>query len=206
MSAWRVGCLAINHISCSVQAAGGRSQHGAAQSLSHTGCLGKQRAEVPYLAMRVENEYERGGVVQYLAAWDVHRAVVRLVDDVMDQEPYRSARRVFWIVDNGSSHRGERASAELHERHPRVVMVHKPVHASWHNQVEIYFSIIQRKVLTPNDCASLDELIERIIAVGKRYSALGRPFAWRFTRQDLKRRLRDPLLQTKLVAPLAEVA
>jgi hypothetical protein len=68
------------------------------------------------------------------------------------------------------------------------------------------FSIIQRKVLTPNDCASLDELIERLIAFGKRYSALGRPFAWRFTRQDLERRLREPFLQPKLVTPLAKVA
>ena len=174
----------------------------------------------PYQAMRVEHEYERGGAVQYLAAWDVHRAVVfgrceqrtgkaafgRLVDDVMGQEPYRSARRVFWIADNGSSHRGERAADELRERHPNIDMVHTPVHASWLNQVEIYFSIIQRKVLTPNDCASLDELIERLIAFGKRYSALDKPFAWRFTRQDLERRLRDPLLQPELVTPLAKVA
>ena len=72
--------------------------------------------------------------------------------------------------------------------------------------MEIYFSIIQRKVLSPNDCASLDELIERIIAFGNRYSALGRPFAWRFTRQDLERRLRDPLLQPQLVTPLANAA
>ena len=174
----------------------------------------------PQQAMRVEHEYERAGVLQYLAAWDVHRAVVfgrceqrtgkaafgRLVDDVMGQEPYRSARRVFWIADNGSSHRGERAADELRERHPNIAMVHTPVHASWLNQVEIYFSIIQRKVLTPNDCASLDELIERIMAFGKRYSALDKPYAWRFTRQDLERRLRDPLLQPELVTPLAKVA
>src|SRR5205814_6771572 len=96
-------------------------------------------------------------------------AFVRLVDDVMDQEPYRSARRVFWIVDNGSSHRGERAAAELRERHPRVVMVHTPVHASWLNQIELYFSIIQRKVLTPNDLYCLTDLIERIRAFGERY-------------------------------------
>jgi transposase len=174
----------------------------------------------PHQTMRVEHEYERGGAVQYLAAWDVHRAVVfgrcepktgkaafsRLVDDVMSQEPYRSARRVFWVVDNGSSHRGERAAAELRERHPRVAMVHTPVHASWLNQVEIYFSIIQRKVLTPNDCATLDELIERIVAFGKRYSALDKPFAWRFTRQDLQRRLRDPLLQPNPSTQLAMAA
>jgi transposase len=163
----------------------------------------------PHQAMRVEHEYERAGVLQYLAAWDVHRAVVfgrcepktgkaafgRLVDDVMSQEPYCSARRVFWIVDNGSSHRGERSAEELRARHPRIVIVHTPTHASWLNQIEIYYSIIQRKVLTPNDCTTLNELMERIIAFGQRYSALGKPFAWCFTRQDLERRLREPLLQ-----------
>jgi hypothetical protein len=105
----------------------------------------------PHQAARVEHAYERGGALQYLAARDVHRAVVfgrcerktgkaafsRLVDQVMDQEPYRSALRVFWIVDNGSSHRGDRAAEELHERHPRIVVVHTPVHASWLNQVEV---------------------------------------------------------------------
>ena len=135
---------------------------------------------------RVEHEYRRGGALQYLAAWDVHRAGVfgrceprtgkaafgRLVDDVMAQEPYRSARRVFWIVDNGSSHRGQRAADELRDRHPGVVIVHTPVHASWLDQIEIYFSIIQRKVLTPNDCTTLDELAARIHAFGQRYSAL----------------------------------
>src|SRR2546428_12441523 len=61
----------------------------------------------------------------------------RLVDQVMSHEPYRSARRVFWIADNGSSHRGERAAEELRERHPRIVVVHTPVHASWLNQIEV---------------------------------------------------------------------
>jgi transposase len=159
--------------------------------------------------MRVEHEYERAGVLQYLAAWDVHRAVVfgrcepktgkaafgRLVDDVMDQEPYRSARRVFWIVDNGSSHRGDRAAEELKARHPRIVIVHTPTYASWLNQIEIYFSIIQRKVLKPNDYTSLEELAQALDAFGKRYSALEKPFAWCFTRRDLERRLREPMLQ-----------
>jgi len=124
----------------------------------------------------------------------------------MQQEPYRSARRVFWVVDNGSSHRGEAAADELRARHPRIVVVHTPVHASWLNQIEIYFSIIQRKVLTPNDCTSLDELAERITAFGRRYSALNKPFAWRFTRQDLARRMRDPLLQPELVTPVPSAA
>jgi DDE superfamily endonuclease len=132
----------------------------------------------PHQAARIEHEYERSGAVQYLAAWDVHRVVVfgrceprtgkapfgRLVEQLMSQEPYRSARRVFWIVDNGSSHRGERAAEELRNRHPRVVVVRTPVHANWLNQIELYFSIIRRKVLTPNRHASLKELEERITA------------------------------------------
>ena len=163
----------------------------------------------PHQSMRVEHEYERAGVLQYLAAWDVHRAAVfgrcepktgkaafgRLVDDVMRQEPYRSARRVFWIVDNGSSHRGDRAAEQLQARHPRIVIVHTPTYASWLNQVEIYFSIIQRKVLKPNDYSSLADLEDALHAFARRYSALGKPFAWCFTRQDLERRLRDPQLQ-----------
>jgi transposase len=174
----------------------------------------------PHQPTRVEHEYERQGAVQYLAAWDVHRAVVfgrcepktgkaafgRLVDQVMDQEPYRSARRVFWIVDNGSSHRGEHAAEELRVRHPRIVVVHTPVHASWLNQVELYFSILQRKVLTPNDLYRLTDLMERIRAFGERYSALGKPFAWTFTRQNLERRLRDPLLDLDPLLPVQKAA
>jgi len=174
----------------------------------------------PYQATRVEHEYERQGAIQYLAAWDVHRAVVfgrcepktgkaafgRLVDQVMDQEPYRSARRVFWIVDNGSSHRGERAAEELRVRHPRIVVVHTPVHASWLNQIELYFSILQRKVLTPNDLDSLDDLIERIHKFGERYSALGKLFTWTFTRQKLERQLRDPLLNLQQSTTLHRAA
>lgn len=174
----------------------------------------------PSQATRVEHEYQRGGALQYLAAWDVHRAQVfgrcesrtgkaafgRLVDQVMDQEPYRSARRVFWIVDNGSSHRGQRAADELRDRHPRVVIVHTPVHASWLNQIEIYFSIIQRKVLTPNDCTTLNELAARIHAFGQRYSALNKPFAWRFTRNDLAHQLQDPRLHLEPSAGLPRAA
>jgi DDE superfamily endonuclease len=60
-------------------------------------------------------------------------------------EPYASADRVFWIVDNGSSHRGQKATDRLAEQFPNAIMVHTPVHASWLNQIEIYYSIVQRK-------------------------------------------------------------
>jgi len=154
--------------------------------------------------MRVEHEYQRMGAWAYFAAWDVRRANIhgrcerktgiapfeRLVDQVMSQEPYRSAPRVFWIMDNGSSHRGERCAARLRKRWPTIIAVHTPVHASWLNQVEIYFSVLQRKALTPNDFASLGELEERLFAFGERYEQVANPFEWKFTRRDLHRLLR----------------
>ena len=151
--------------------------------------------------MRVEHEYERCGAWAYLAALDVHRAKLfgrceprsgiaafdRLVDDVMAQPPYRKACRVFWIVDNGSSHRGERAVRRLQARHPQLILVHGPVHASWLNQIEIYFSIIQRKVLTPNDFPSLAVLAERLATFARYYEQIATPFQWTFSRHDLER-------------------
>jgi hypothetical protein len=124
-----------------------------------------------------------------LAALDVHRAQVigrwdattgiepfeKLVDMVMNQEPYTSARRVFWIVDNGSSHRGKAACDRIQQRWSNAILVHTPVHASWLNQIEIYFSILQRKVLSPNDFQALDALERMILAFQERFSKLARP-------------------------------
>lgn len=157
------------------------------------------RPTAPGQAMRVEHEYERGGALAYLAAWDVHRAKVygrceqttgiepfgRLVEQVMSQEPYASAHRVFWILDNGSSHRGNAAIQRLEAAWPILKVVHLPVHASWLNQIEIYFSIIQRKVFTPNDFASLTAVEDRLLAFEKRFGEVARPFEWKFTRADL---------------------
>jgi hypothetical protein len=156
-------------------------------------------APQPARPMRVEHEYVRKGAWAYLAAWDVHRAHVfgrcerktgivpfgRLVRQVMSREPYRSASRVFWVVDNGSSHRGERCQRRLARQWPNLIVVHTPIHASWLNQVEIYFSIVQRKVLTPNDFNSLTALEERLLAFQDRYQSAAKPFQWRFTRDDL---------------------
>ena len=63
----------------------------------------------------------------------------RLVDQVMGEEPYASARRVFWVVDNGSSHRGETSIVRLESRFRNLRLIHGPVHSSWLNQAEIYF-------------------------------------------------------------------
>jgi len=153
----------------------------------------------PGSPMRVEHEYKRCGAWAYLAALDVHRAKVfgrcehkngiapfeRLVAQVMQQSPYNQARRVFWIMDNGSSHRGVRCVARLQKKFPRLVPVHGPIHASWLNQIEIYFSIVQRKVLTPNDFPSLAAVEERLLGFQTHYEAIAQPFEWKFTRRNL---------------------
>lgn len=170
----------------------------------------------PKEAMRVEFEYERGGALAYLAAWDVRRAKVfgrcesttgiepfgRLVQQVMEQEPYKNAHRVFWIVDNGSSHRGAAAVKRLQGAYSNLYLVHLPVHASWLNQVEIYFSVIQRKVLTPNDFASLREVSQRLLAFQNLYEQAAEPFEWKFTRADLQ----DLMNKLKPEAPMALAA
>lgn len=149
--------------------------------------------------MRVSSDYRRHGTGAYLAAWDVHRAALfghvvpeisidafdALVADVMRRAPYRTARRVFWVVDNGTIHRGTRAADRLRARWPNLILVHLPVHASWLNQVEIYFSILQRKALTPSDFPTLLAAASRILAFQRHYQRIAKPFEWRFTRRDL---------------------
>ena len=153
----------------------------------------------PDRVAKIEHEYERMGAWAYLAAWDVRRAKLfgrceastgiapfdRLVADVMAEEPYRSARRVFWILDNGSGPRGPKAVARLQREWPTLIPVFTPVHASWLNQIEIYFSVVQRKVLTPGDFADLAALEAALIGFQHRYETTARPFEWTFTRQDL---------------------
>lgn len=118
-------------------------------------------------------------------------AFTRLVDQVMTMEPYRSAPRVFWIVDNGSSHQGAESARRLRVRYRNLILVHTPTHASWLNQIEIFFSIVQRKVLTPAVADSLAELEARLLAFEADYRRQPRPVRWKFTRQEFDRRLRE---------------
>lgn len=163
----------------------------------------------PGRTMRVEHEYKRLGTLAYLAAWDVHQAALfgrsepsctipafdRLVEQIISQEPYRSAQRVFLVVDNGTVHRGQRSIDRLHAHWPNLILVHLPVHASWLNQIEIYFSILKRKVLTPDNFASRQAAAIRILEFQDHYQGIAKPFEWKFTRQDL----------AKLMASLSDV-
>jgi hypothetical protein len=153
----------------------------------------------PGRAAYIENEYERKGALQYLAAWDVRRGYVmgrcelrtgiepfgRLVKQVLAEEPYRSGERLFWVVDNGSSHRGAASKQRLHQVDSRLILVHTPVHASWLNQVEISCSIIQRKVLPPNDFADLAAIRLRLALYEELSNQHPPPFQWKFDRTKL---------------------
>lgn len=160
----------------------------------HTACA-------PGCCQRIEFEYQRAGALAYMAAWDVRRAKIfglcaettgidvyhRLVDLVMQQEPYCSANRVFWITDNGSSHRGQTSVDRLAEWYPNAIQVHTPVHASWLNQIEIYFSVLQRKLLMPNDFVDLETLEHQLLAFQGHYEKIAKPFKWKFTKKDLNK-------------------
>lgn len=169
----------------------------------------------PRHPLRVEHEYKRLGTSAYLAAWDVHRARLfghvadratietfdAFVAEVMGVEPYRSARRVFWIVDNGTIHRGQRSVERLEKQWANLKLVHLPVHASWLNQIEIYFSVLARKALTPDHFASRAQLVDRILGFQAHYETIAKPFDWKFTRKDLHRILANlDYLQTPQAA------
>jgi len=155
----------------------------------------------PGRPVRVEHEYQRNGALALLAALDVHTGTVfastptttgiapfmDLMAQVMSQPPYQNAPRVFVIVDNGSDHRGQAAIKRLRDAWPNAIMIHTPVHASWLNQAEIFFSITQKKVISPNDFASLDELAGTLLAFVDRYNQAARPFNRKFTAADLTR-------------------
>jgi len=158
---------------------------------------------IPGQERRVEFEYERLGTIAYHAAWDVLRGRLfgrvapntcivtfnQLVDLMMTQEPYRSSARTFWIVDGGPAHHPNTFPARLQAMYPNAVAVSLPTHASWLNQIEIVFSIVQRKVLTPMDVTDDETLTHRILNFQDYYQEVAKPFDWKFTAADLKKRL-----------------
>ena len=171
----------------------------------------------PAQAARIEHEYARGG------AWAIWRRSMyttqrssavceqttgikpfdRLVAQVMATSPYRDARRVFWVVDNGSSHRGQPSVQRLQAAFPNLVLLHGPVHASWLNQIEIYFSIVQRKALTPNDFSSLADVEDRLLRFQQYYQTIAKPFEWKFSRADLDQLVKKIDAAPNLLRPAA---
>ncbi|WP_405835132.1 IS630 family transposase [Streptomyces platensis] len=149
-------------------------------------------------AMRVNHEYGRGGALAYLAAYDVHRAkdfgrcepktgivpFMALVAQAMATEPYpaRNASSGSSTTAPPTGEEGHRPSDQgVSERghgphsHPRLL----------DQQIEIFFSIVQRKVVQPNDFTDLPEVRDRLRAFEDRYNATAQPFQWKFTTSDL---------------------
>ena len=168
-------------------------------SIQARGRIHQTLPAAPGRPARVEHEYARHGALALLAGLDVHAGTVfastpattgiapfmDLIGQVMARPEYKNAPRVFVIVDNGSDHRGQAAIRRLRTAHPNAIMIHTPVHASWVNQIEIFFSIIQKKVVSPNDFASLEDLSRTLLAFVERYNQTARPFNWKFTASDL---------------------
>lgn len=173
-------------------------------SIQARGRVAATRPAGPGRPVRVEHEYQRNGALALLAALDVHTGTVfastprttgivpfmSLVGEIMQRPEYKNAPRVFVIVDNGSDHRGQASADRLRNAHPNAILIHTPVHASWMNQVEIFFSVIQKKVVSPNDFPSLDKLSETLLSFIDRYNRTAEPFSWKYTAEDLKDLLR----------------
>jgi hypothetical protein len=173
--------------------------------------------------VRVEHEYVRHGALALLAALDVATGKVfaatpdttgitplmDLMSQVKKRPEYKDAPRVFVIVDNGSDHRGQAAATRIRDAHPNAVMIHTPVHASWLNQIEVVFSVIQKKVLTPNDFPGLGTLSHALLAFVNRYNRTARPFNWKYTASDLREllsRISEHERHTRQPEPLPEAA
>src|SRR5271166_6224578 len=173
-------------------------------SIQARGRIHQTLPAAPGRPVLVEHEYVRHGALALLAGLDVHTGTVfastpattgikpfmDLVGQVMARPEYKNAPRVFVIVDNGSDHRGQAAIDRLRKAHPNAIMIHTPVHASWLNQIEIFFSVIQKKVVSPNDFASLEHLSETLLAFTERYNRTAKPFNWKYTAADLTDLLR----------------
>jgi hypothetical protein len=149
---------------------------------------------------RVEFEYERHGTVCYQAFLNVFTGKVygevhpsngietfeRTLGHCLQSALCREAKRVFLIVDNGSSHHPSTSPVRIQTQYPQVTVVHLPTHSSWLNQVELYFSIVHRKALTPADFPNVAALEARLYQFQYAYNQRAEPFRWQYTREHLE--------------------
>lgn len=146
---------------------------------------------------RQEFEYRRHGTASFIAALDVASGQVlaepvdrndaaHFIDflDTLDRH-IDPALRIHLVLDNGASHIAKATKAWL-AAHPRVVAHYTPVHASWLNQVELFFSILTRQLLKRGEFGSRDDLIARVTAFIADYDRNARPFRWTYDGTPLK--------------------
>jgi transposase len=138
---------------------------------------------------RREFEYKRHGTASLLAALDVATGKVRATDiakndsvtfisflDEIDKSIDEDLA-IHVVLDNGSSHTSKATKAWFAE-HPRFIVHHTPVHASWLNQVECFFSILSRKVLRRGEFSSREDLVAKMMAFIDHHSETAHPFKW----------------------------
>lgn len=140
--------------------------------------------------IRVEHEYIRSGALNLLASFDTRTGEVigicrrrkrqeefiELLEAIEQQTPSRITR-IHLICDNLRMHKGTKVCAWL-QKHSRFRMHFTPVHCSWMNQVEQWFSILQRKRLVAPNFASLDELEDKLLAFIEEWNQVAHPFRW----------------------------
>src|SRR5665647_3071364 len=144
-----------------------------------------------------EFEYVRHGTVSLMAAMNVTDGTVHpkiivannsatfiefIIELAATVDP---AKKIHLIVDNGSSHTSKATKAWLAE-HPRFRVTYTPVHASWLNIVEIFFSILARRMLRRGDFASRQDLIDKILAFIATYNQTAKPFRWSYDAKLLR--------------------
>ena len=146
---------------------------------------------------RQEFEYRRHGTACLMAALNVHTGEVIATDaarnnsvnfiafleEIDAQVPKRL--KIHLVLDNGSSHVSKATKAWL-EQHPRFVVHHTPKHASWLNQVELFFSILSRRLLKRGEFDSRDDLVAKVMAFIREHNRTARPFRWTYDGSPLK--------------------
>lgn len=160
----------------------------------------RKRATRPVRAGLVEQrefEYVRHGTVSLMAAMNVttgtiHPTIIKRNDSdtfiaflTELAATVESGNKIHLILDNGSSHTSKATRAWLHE-HPRFTVTYTPCHASWLNMIEIFFSILARRVLRRGDFASRDDLIAKITTFITTYNRTAKPFRWTYDAKLLR--------------------
>lgn len=167
----------------------------------------------PGCPRQLEQEYARAGAVNLFAAWDTRTGQVsgyiarrkRQAEFLrflahLDQHTPAAVTTIHLVLDNGSVHHGRQVRTWL-AAHPRFVLRFLPVHSSWMNQVEQWFSLLRRKRLRHASFPDLDALADAIIAFTDQWNRTAHPFRW--TAHSF-----DKLIATveARLAPLAPVA
>ena len=144
----------------------------------------------PHRVERLSHEYKRNGTASLLAALEVHsgqvygqsirhnnsETFIRFLRRMLNNYP---GKDLYVILDNGSSHRSNRTLGWA-SKQKRIHLKFTPTHASWLNQIEIWFGILTRKVVRRGIFKSREELVAKLMSFIEAYNKEARPFQWTY--------------------------